>query len=328
MISEKSFKTLKEELTNSSVVLTKGDGGYQFSFNNYDDLISYKHKLNHLHLEFVDELHTNLNVFSNRNQALAYLDKQLEIFTLLKKQIKNGLNDIPYHINTTVTSGQNPSIQCVGNEFIGAEYLVGFLKHQQKVIKESIRIIKTLIRKKNNLQDEEANQIDWRDLIKDLYPYLSKIKDQLEQIALPSEKVEYLKNTKRNIGKELKTKGIDIHNSLFSFIIDIYIGCCKEMLLRENHSMNNNGTPQLKIYWNASKTDFLELLFALTKIGIFTDEEGIPIPRNQLMEYFVIIFNLDEMKDFESRITKLIDRKDPASFLRRLLEVIELSAKM
>ncbi|WP_321298948.1 RteC domain-containing protein [Marinifilum fragile] len=328
MISEKSFKTLKEELTNSSVVFTKGDGGYQFSFNNYDDLISYKYKLNHLHLEFVDELHTNLNVFSSRNQALAYLDKQLEIFTLLKKQIKNGLNDIPYHINTTVTSGQNPSIQCVENEFIGAEYLVGFLKHQQKVIKESIRIIKTLIRKKNNLQDEEASQIDWKDQIKDLYPYLSKIKDQLEQIALPSEKVEYLKNAKRNIGEELKEKGIDIHNSLFSFIIDIYIGSCKEMLFRENNSINNNGKPQLKIYWNASKTDFLELLFALTKIGIITDEEANPIPRNQLIEYLVAIFNLDEIKDFESRITKLIDRKEPASFLRRLLEAIELSAKM
>lgn len=82
---------------------------------------------------------------------------------------------------------------------------------------------------------------------------------------------------------------------------------------------NNTSFPKVKLTWTGSKTDLIELIYALDTEGCFNNGK---IPLTQIAAYFESIFNIDLGNNIARNFYDMRIRNQPTPFLDRLREEI------
>lgn len=97
-------------------------------------------------------------------------------------------------------------------------------------------------------------------------------------------------------------------------------------LLSEQEMLDNNmqkpsitSFPKVKLTWTGSKTDLIELIYALDTEGCFNNGK---IPLIQIAAYFESVFNIDLGNNIARNFYDMRIRQHPTPFLDRLLEEI------
>lgn len=92
-----------------------------------------------------------------------------------------------------------------------------------------------------------------------------------------------------------------------------------EELDNSQHNVSSGAFPKIKLTWTGSKTDLIELIYALDTVGCFN---GGKVPLNQITAYFVNIFNIDLGNNIARNFYDMRIRQQPTPFLDRLREEI------
>lgn len=92
-----------------------------------------------------------------------------------------------------------------------------------------------------------------------------------------------------------------------------------EELDNSQHNVSSGAFPKIKLTWTGSKTDLIELIYALDIVGCFN---GGKVPLNQITAYFVNIFNIDLGNNIARNFYDMRIRQQPTPFLDRLREEI------
>lgn len=82
---------------------------------------------------------------------------------------------------------------------------------------------------------------------------------------------------------------------------------------------SNTSFPKVKLIWTGSKTDLIELIYALDTEGCFSNGK---IPLIQIAAYFESIFNIDLGNNIARNFYDMRIRNQPTPFLDRLREEI------
>jgi len=94
-----------------------------------------------------------------------------------------------------------------------------------------------------------------------------------------------------------------------------------ELELLDNHLQKSTKSPfpKVKLTWTDSKTDLIELIYALDTEGCFNNGK---VPLIQIAAYFEIIFNIDLGNNIARNFYDMRIRNQPTPFLDRLREEI------
>ena len=94
-----------------------------------------------------------------------------------------------------------------------------------------------------------------------------------------------------------------------------------ELELLDNYMQKPSATsfPKVKLTWTGSKTDLIELIYALDTEGCFNNGK---IPLIQIAAYFESIFNIDLGNNIARNFYDMRIRNQPTPFLDRLREEI------
>lgn len=90
-------------------------------------------------------------------------------------------------------------------------------------------------------------------------------------------------------------------------------------LLDYMQKSNNISFPKVKLTWTGSKTDLIELIYALDTEGCFSNGK---VPLIQIAAYFESIFNIDLGNNIARNFYDMRIRNQPTPFLDRLREEI------
>jgi len=326
MITENSFLLLTTELSKAIVQFEKEEKDYKVYFNEHVCLNGYKCHLNKLQIDFVNELRTNLRILKTQGEVQMYLVTTIRIFELIKSQLQSNTQSNYSGPNIKMVSKSNNEISCINTgpeEFIQLEK---YFHAQYEVVIDSIDVIKTCQRENNSSSRKKSGKKNrrenksWKDDFKECFPVLMKMKDELREITSAFDKIEYLKEEKRNLARDLKMKGIDLYDSPVNLFLESKLETYKEMLLHGNDSKKRSSSG---LTWNKSKTDFLELIAALHRCKAVKMNSGDPLSRKELIQKFEEFLNMEPFKDADSRIVKLQGRNSPNSFLLKLLEEMD-----
>lgn len=94
-----------------------------------------------------------------------------------------------------------------------------------------------------------------------------------------------------------------------------------ELEALDNNMLNTSNTsfPKVKLTWTGSKTDLIELIYALDTEGCFNEGK---VPLIQIAAYFEGIFNIDLGNNIARNFYDMRIRNQPTPFLDRLREEI------
>lgn len=94
-----------------------------------------------------------------------------------------------------------------------------------------------------------------------------------------------------------------------------------ELELLDNSMMKSNASPfpKVKLTWTGSKTDLIELIYALDTEGCFNEGK---IPLIQIAAYLECVFNIDLGNNIARNFYDMRIRSQPTPFLDRLREEI------
>jgi hypothetical protein len=94
-----------------------------------------------------------------------------------------------------------------------------------------------------------------------------------------------------------------------------------ELELLDNHMLKPNisSFPKVKLTWTGSKTDLIELIYALDTEGCFNNGK---IPLTQIAAYFENVFNIELGSNIARNFYDMRIRNQPTPFLDRLREEI------
>ena len=102
-------------------------------------------------------------------------------------------------------------------------------------------------------------------------------------------------------------------------MLQVYL--LSELDLLDNYMQKptNTSFPKVKLTWTGSKTDLIELIYALDTEGCFNNGK---IPLIQIAAYFESIFNIDLGNNIARNFYDMRIRNNPTPFLDRLREEI------
>lgn len=92
-----------------------------------------------------------------------------------------------------------------------------------------------------------------------------------------------------------------------------------ELLDNYTQKVGNISFPKVKLTWTGSKTDLIELIYALDTVGCFSNGK---IPLIQIAAYFESVFNIDLGNNIARNFYDMRIRNQPTPFLDRLGEEI------
>lgn len=94
-----------------------------------------------------------------------------------------------------------------------------------------------------------------------------------------------------------------------------------ELELLDSYMLKPNSTsfPKVKLTWTGSKTDLIELIYALDTEGCFNNGK---IPLIQIAAYFESVFNIELGNNIARNFYDMRIRNHPTPFLDRLREEI------
>jgi len=94
-----------------------------------------------------------------------------------------------------------------------------------------------------------------------------------------------------------------------------------ELELLDNNTVKSNSAPfpKVKLTWTGSKTDLIELIYAMDTVGCFNNGK---IPLIQMAAYIECVFNIDLGNNIARNFYDMRIRNQPTPFLDRLREEI------
>lgn len=108
-----------------------------------------------------------------------------------------------------------------------------------------------------------------------------------------------------------------VANIMANDMLQIYL--LSEVETLDNYASNSskNSSPKVKLTWTDSKSDLIELIYALDTAGCFDHGK---VPMTQIAAYFEIVFNIDLGNNIPRNFYGMRIRQQPMSFLDRLHE--------
>lgn len=171
----------------------KIDGGYEIYFNNCSGYSEFKGNLNHFYYEFIKEVQQNLLELNSKKESHIYLEMLLHLFELLDEQIGTFPEFVSPHRNTKMISRTNTQVTCIHTNPDDLNQLLIYFQHQKKIIRKSIKFIQVFKEKcSNELLNDHSNTLTWKDELKEFYPEMTRIKNELNQIGSIPDRINFL----------------------------------------------------------------------------------------------------------------------------------------
>jgi hypothetical protein len=322
MIKKQCFEALKVELSRAVFAFEKQAQGINLHFNGHTNFQEFKQHLTNLHLELATEIHDNVSNFSTRKEVELYFEMLLYAFELLNNLIGPYSDFECVARNVKMHSKENPEISCIHFDPAEMNQMKDYFHFQKSIIENSIHLASSFKQKfETSIVDSDAGKISSMQEMVEFAPYLSKLREELGEMCSERKKIKFLKNQRKRLTVVFVEKGIDLYNTSINIWFEARIEACRETIFASQKKQKNKKSA---LTWLLSATDFLELMMSFDKIKAIGDGSSNPISRKELILQFSKFLNVKEIPDSESRITKLIDRNNPTSFLDRLREKINI----
>lgn len=322
MIKEVDFLALKEELSEATIAFEKVDDSYKFYFNRYDSYQNFRSHLTDLYYKYSKELRDNISTLKTRQEIEIYLEIHIRLFELLKDQVDEGFTLENFHHNPKIVSKKNTTIPYIKHSPSELAELMKFFKYQKRIIKKSIKQIKSCKSKfTSNTKSINIPEKSWKDNLQEFYPAFMKIKSELYAIKSINEKMEYIQKTREQLVAEYLDKGLDFYNSPLNLYFEACIDCLKSL----SYSCHlHSDKPVYPLKWMATTSDFLELTLSLDQSKSLGMLDETVLSRKELIKQLGEFLNVDPVSDPESRIHKLTVRANRTPFIDRLKKVFIL----
>lgn len=314
MTKEINFIALKDELCKAEVIFKNKDGLSNLYFNGYSNPNDFKRKLENLYLNFSTELCLNLSELAVTDSCLHYLELILKNFVRLEEKLGSNLTVVNSPLDISNKTDLDPAYIC--SKLSDVSDLVSYFCFQKNIILESIELIESYRVKYRRNTNEY-----WKDVFKDFFPHYCRMKEQLFEIDLIQDNIQFLTDQRKELELVFQEKGLNLFDSPFNLFFEFRIDCLKDLLIKSK--LNQDLKPKLKepaLKWTGAKTDLIELVLSLDLLKVVELDNGSHISRKELFKRFELFFNLTPISDLDSRIHKLKSRSNKTSFLDQLKE--------
>ncbi|RZT93568.1 RteC protein [Ancylomarina subtilis] len=312
MIKNSSLVALENELSKANVVFKDEGGLSTLYFNNFSNPNDFKEKLDSLYLNFSKELSQNLRGLTARDSRLHHLELVLRIFVSLQEKLGSNLTLLNSPVE--VSTKNEIAATCICSKISDVQDLISYICFQKNTILESIRLIKTYRLKFR----KNANEY-WKDVFKDFYPYYCRLKEQLSEIGLIQDRIQFLKDQRKELEIVFQEKGVNLFDSPLNLFFEFHIDGLKDLYF--SSKLNPTSKPiEQHLKWSGDKVKFIELILSLDLLKVVEFMDGSPISRKELFRRFEIFFDLPHINDLGSRIHKLKMRSNTTPFLDELKE--------
>ncbi len=239
MIKDVNFISLKTELSNAIVAFEKDEVGFKLFFNNHMGFQDFKQNLNHLYYEFTNEIQDNLNRLKSDEQSKIYLEMLLHVFEILDDQVGVFPDFVIPHRNVKIISKANTKLSCIYTCSEDLSQMIIYFQHQKKIILKSRKFIWITLKSFGKLNNHgKISILSWKDELKEFYPDMIRIKDEVHKIFSVSDKIRFLHDERINLSKVYEKKGRDLYSSVINFFFESQIDCCKDWLIHESKLKN------------------------------------------------------------------------------------------
>ena len=322
MINNQSFEALKAELSRTVFAIKKQANSINLQIFEYPDFISFKRNLIGLQLEFNQEIHNNICLISSKKETELYFEMLLTSFSLLRDLICSCSE-----IECLAFSGQEENdpedeSTCIHYDSAELATLKNYIHFKKSIIDQSISMTSSCKQKMEESGTKSENKKnECMHVMAEFAPFLSKYREVLNNIYNPKEKIEFLNGKRKELTLLFKEKSIDLYDSSINVWFETRIEAYRETLLQEKKTCKNE---EKGLKWLLTKTDFFELIISLDSMHAVGDANKNPISKKELIHVFSRFLSIKKIPDYESRITKLVSRINPTSFLDRLRDKIKI----
>ena len=336
---DKKLLLLRDELSKSIASFERKDkGDYNIFFNNSLGCQEFKDNLNHLYYEFIKEVQENLLGFKFDKEIQIYLEMLLHLFDLLDEQIGTYPDFVTPNRNAKMISRINTEVTCIHINPDDLNQLLIYFQHQKKIIRKSIKFIQVFKEKcSNELRKVDSDVLGWKDELKEFYPEMTRIKNELNQIGNISDIIDFLYKERDRLNLEYQKKNRSLYTSPINFFFESRIECFKDVLVLANKNedkVSKQETQQVTLSenkkisgfkWTESKAALVELIYAIYYSNALDRGNSSIKELAELFEYFFdielgnIYHIFHELKYRKLEPAKFIDSLKSA-FLRKIEE--------
>jgi hypothetical protein len=312
MIRDSSLMALENELSMANIVFKNEGGISTLHFNSFSNPNDFKDNLKILYLNFSKELSQNLKGLTTRDSRLHHLELILRIFVSLQEKLGSNLTVLNPLLDISIKTKVDPT--CICTKISDVPDLISYFCFQKNTILELIKLIKTYRLKFRKNPNEY-----WKDIFKDFYPYYCRLKDELSEIDLPQDKIQFLKDQRKKLEIVFQEKGINLFDSPLNLFFEFRIDGLKDLFI--SSKLNPVSKPKEQpLRWKGEKVNFIELILSLDLLKIVVFMDGSSVSRKELFRRFEIFLELPHINDLDSRIHKLKTRCECTPFLDELKE--------
>ncbi|RXQ97422.1 hypothetical protein EO244_00605 [Ancylomarina salipaludis] len=317
MIKDSSLMALENELSKTDIVFKNEGGISTLHFNSFSNPNDFKGKLERLYLNFSKELSQNLKELTTGDSRLHHLEMILRIFVSLQDKLGSNLTVLNSPQEITVKSEVDPT--CIYTKITDVPDLISYFCFQKNTILESIRLIKTY-----RLKFRKNSNEYWKDILKDFYPHYCRLRDELSEIVLIEDKMQFLKDQRKRLDLVFQEQGINLFDSPLNLFFEFRIDALKDLYISSKLNPDSRPKPiEQPLKWIGDKVNFVELILSIDLLKVVEFVDGSPVSRKELFRRFEIFFDLLHINDLGSRIHKLKMRCECTSFLDKLKEACE-----
>ncbi|WP_372753137.1 RteC domain-containing protein [Labilibaculum sp.] len=303
-----------QELSRASFVLKKRGDDINLQCKTHTCVQEFKRHLTNLHIEFIAEVHDNLANLSTRQDFDFYLGMLLSAFELLKDLIGSYIEFEYMSANGKGESNEIAKSSCICFKQSDIVQKKQYHQYQKSIIERSIDLVSSF-RQEAQLSLMGPDKITIMHEMAEFVSSLSQLRAELGRMSSDRKKIKFLITQRKKLAIEFVDKGIDLYNSSINIWFETRIEACKESIVNQQKKQKNK---KPSLFWMGSKNDFLELMMSFDQTKIIGDSNGKAVSRKDLILKFSKFLGIQEIPDFESRITKLMSRNNPTAFLDRL----------
>lgn len=334
---------LKDELSKSVVSFERNsDGSYAVFFNNSSGYHEFKDHLNHLYYEFIKEVQENLSQLHSEKESQIYLEMLLHLFDLLNEQIGKHPDFVRSYRSASTTSKINIKTTNIYTNSEDLNQLLIYFQYQKEIVKKCIKYIEVFKEKYTiRVNQKELSLSSWIEDMKEFFPEMSRIKNEVYQIESIPERINYLQKERDRLNLEYQKMNKQLYSSPINFFFESRIECLKDVLIWvsgkqtcqskvitiDNQVVNDRSRKYSEGFkWTESKASLVELIYAL-----YYNPKALDNGKNSIRELarmFEQLFDIDlgdvyhtyhELKSRKLEPAKFIDSLK-SSFLRKIEE--------
>ena len=221
MMSNEKLNNLKNELIKTISNLDRGE-----------IIMPDEHEshLKLLYFEFVGEVRDNIiEIEREKRESKPYIESLLNILEHLEKKLRS---DFSFIINNVSGKHTRDHSDINGEEQIR---VIALKESQIIVIENSLEFIRKLTQDgKMKVQLDLLKDKTWQDDLKDFYPEIMRIKEELRHIRCILERITFLQKERKRLAKSYLKDGVDLYSSPLNYFFESRIECLEEVLLLSN----------------------------------------------------------------------------------------------